>query len=64
MRVGTAGGAGLRELRDAEIENLDAFSRRHRGVACEVDVVGLEIAMDDADLVGSSERRCDLPADL
>ena len=42
--------AGLRQLRQAEVEHLDDAVRRHH------DVAGLEVAVDDAARVRGGER--------
>jgi hypothetical protein len=47
----------IRELREPEIENLHHTLRR------DLDIRRLEIAMDDARLVGGFERFADLPRD-
>jgi DNA-binding NtrC family response regulator len=52
-----------RELGDAEVEYFDPRAARGFSIQHEVDVVGLEVAMNDALLVGSSECTRDLPAD-
>ena len=50
-------GVGVERLRQAEVEHLD------RAVGADLDVGGLEIAMDDALLVRGLERVGDLPRD-
>ena len=52
-----------RQLGDAEVEQLDALTAADLGVGDQEDVVGLEIAMDDADPVRGAQRRGDLPRD-
>ena len=50
-------GVRVRELREAEVEHL------HHAVRRDLDVRGLQIAMDDPLLVGGFERLGDLPRD-
>ena len=52
------------QLRDAEVEDLDAFAARQLAIGDEEDVVGLEIAMRDAGVVRGIEHARDLAADL
>src|SRR5688572_10008056 len=50
--------AGFTEFRDAEVENLDAITSQ--AIRFEPDIVGLQIAMDDALLVCFMNRGTDL----
>ena len=63
--VGAGGGVrrgGL--LRDAEVEDLRALADGERKVLHEHDVVGLEIAVNDAEVVRGLQRVRDLATDL
>ena len=55
--AGPAAASGVRELREAEVEHL------HHAVRRDLDVRGLQIAMDDALLVGGFEGLADLTRD-
>jgi hypothetical protein len=51
------------QLGDAEVEQLDALASGHLGIADQVHVVGLEVAVHDAHAVGSAQGAGDLPGD-
>jgi hypothetical protein len=51
------------ELRDTEIEELGPLAAHHLGIADEEDVLGLEIAVDDAAHVRRVQRARDRPHD-
>ena len=51
------------ELGDPEVEQLDPLAARHLRIGHQEDVVGLEIAMDDALGVRGGQRAGDLPRD-
>jgi hypothetical protein len=55
--------ASLVSLGDAEVEDLGALAAGDLAVGHEEDVLGLEIAVDDASPVGGVERRRDLAQD-
>jgi hypothetical protein len=48
---------GIRGLRETEVQHL------HGAVVAHFDVRGLQVAVDDAGLVGGLERLCDLLCD-
>jgi hypothetical protein len=62
-RVARAG-AGVGQLGDAEVEELGAPAGGPLGIGDQHDVVGLEVAMDDAAVVGGRQRARDLPRQL
>ena len=61
-QLGERLGAGLAQPGEAEVEQLDGAAAA--AGASEVDVVGLEVAMDDAVLVGMAQCRQDLREDF
>ena len=63
VRVATGPGSpseALLDLGDAEVEDLGRLRRSGPG---EQDVVGLDVAVDDAELVGGGQRGGDLARD-
>jgi hypothetical protein len=58
--LGQAAGVG-QELGDAEVEELHPLAGDHLGIRDQEDVVGLEVAVDDAGAMGGAQRGRDLP---